>query len=53
MNISEELKHIVIHESKSAYHKLRLVGAVAEKSMKFVTDKGKFAIRFAKELQKK
>lgn len=51
MKISDELKQVAIHEAKSAYHKARLAGAVGEKGLKAISKKGKFLLRYIKELK--
>lgn len=53
MKVKDEIKQIAVHEAKSAYHKARLVGAVSEKGLKFMANKGKFMLRYVKELRNK
>jgi len=52
MKIQEEIKSIAIHEGKSAYHKVRLIGAVVEKGAVFSRNKIKFIGRYINELKK-
>lgn len=52
MDIKDEVKNVVILEAKSAYHKGRVVAAVAEKAYKIAKDKGKFIKRYIGELKK-